>query len=307
MTSPVRLLGMMGMGVLWLTMNATQAAPTAYEAALAANNPYALYHFTDSGSILTDSSGNAHNGAYFGSPTLGTTGYGGGSDTATYFNANSQYASLTGANSFGSSLGSSTIAFLLSTNSSALGVLLGETQNATNDAFSITLNSNSSGTLSAGTTRIFIRADTLADTFSATFTNAALYSGNFVDLTFTFDLTSSTPVTVYVNGVAQTLGSVTNKLTSADTFSALGNSFFVAAADVRGSTTAANLAASAVTIDELALYSTVLTATQVQANVATLSAVPEPSPLALAGFGVLAFACAAAARRSARPRHQEIA
>lgn len=252
------------------------AAPSAFQTAVLNDNPYAYYRFGESsGTTAVDSSGNSRDGSYINSPTLGVPGAGAGSDTAaTFSSASSQYmdSSIPG---FGSLLGNSTAEFLFSTTSTSSMDLAGTFNTGSVTGWEISLNRDAVGhTGVPDSLRIYLRDDNGVQV-GAAFTDASAFDGNFHDLAFTYDSSAATQadqLKAYLDGVQQTLSFSTSSTPSA--FSDFSYDAFFAANDNRG--TANNFAD--VTLDEVALYSSALSGSQLAAHVA---AVPEPGSMAL--------------------------
>jgi hypothetical protein len=289
-----------------------QAAPLAYQTAVTANNPYVYYRFGETGIVdgasATDASANARTGEYNGAPTGGQAGAGLSTDNAVQFSgtgtgAAAQYLASP-YQSFGNSLGSSTFEFVFKTNpgfsSTTLQSLFGVfSASAAPLDTEVTLNSRGNDALGAlaNTTRLYIKGQD-GDGAGVHFTNASLYDGNYHHLAFTFDQSQSgvAAFAAYVDGVAQTLtftsvaSTVTDGDTDPDTFGKnfdfiptfLGRNVRNTAVDGLGVGRLAN-----VTMDEAALYGTVLSAEDVAIHAAT--AIPEPGTLALAGIAGLSL------------------
>jgi hypothetical protein len=268
-----------------------KAASLTYANEVQIGSPYAYYRVGEvSGTVAADASGNSRPGAYVNSPTLGIAGYPGpNSDTAAGFNrASSQYVSLNNLSTFGSQLGAFTLEFVFSTSDTAnLGSLFGVFNTNSNTALQVELNSNG-GSLGSGVTRFFLRAEG-GHSYSANFTNASLYSGQYVHLALTFDKTLATQLGVYVNGSAVSFTpSGSNNLSSTDTFANFG---FNALLSARANRATIDEFAST-TIDEAAFYTSALSASTIASHYAALTAVPEPSSavlLSLGSIGILSL------------------
>lgn len=314
-------------GAMLSAASVSQAAPTSYQTAVQANSPYVYHRLNESpvanDTVAADTSVNSRPGVYkVGTSGTATSTPGAGllSDNAVRFSgpgtgvtgATGAYLGNTNIRPFGSSLGTSTFEFVFKVNpgfgtikQALFGVF---DPSASPTDVEVTLNSQGNDALAdaPNTTRFYIRGND-ADGVGVHFTNAALYDGNYHHLVFTFDRstlsiggtglgvqTFTGGFAAYVDGVPQTLTLQVVGNNSADP-DALPDGFTAfdfdptwAARNVRGSlgTTAVQRLA-AVTIDETALYTSVLTPAQVAANAA---AIPEPgllSLLALTGLGLL--------------------
>lgn len=248
------------------------AASTDYAASVLADSPYAYYRLGESsGTSAADSSGNNRNGSYVNSPTLSVVGQGTG-DTAVTFNGTNQRV-LTGLAGF-ASLGNFSMELVLSTTTTVAGsALIGTTNTGSSTAFSVTTNQKASGTTQANTTRILLR-DSAGASINADFASSALYSGNYTHLVVTFDSTLGTSgLKVYINGVAVSV----NATGTFGTASAFGFAPTLGANNNRG-TVGSFLAA---TFDEAAVYTSILSASDVSAHYQALTSIPEPSTAAI--------------------------
>ena len=293
----------------------SMAAPVTYQAAVTGNLPYVYYRQQETniadGTTAADLSGNSRAGEYNGAPIGGVAGAGVLSDTAVQYSgtgtaAAAQYLSSPSARSFGNLVGTSSYEFLYKTNtgfsSTAQQSLFGVfSPSATPLDVEVTLNSRGNDALGAlaNTTRLYIKGQD-GDGAGVHFTNAALYDGNYHHLVFTFDA-SQTGVNgfrAYVDGIAQTLTftsvatTATDGDTDPDTFAKdfdfiptfAGRNVRGTAVDGNGLQRLAN-----VTLDEAALYGTVLSPAQVAAN-ATAAGFIVPEPTSLAALGIAAVA-----------------
>ena len=283
-------------------MQPASAAPTAYQTAVLADTPFLYYELGEaSGTTVADVSGNGYTGSYVNSPTLGVPGDSliGPSDTAVTFNGTSQYVSCpAGAESFGSFLGTSSYEFVLAaTSTSIAGMIAGDANAGSTTSYQVLLNEAPNGTLTANTCRIFIR-DNSNHNIQASFTNATLFNGNYHHLVWTYN---GTTVAAYLDGVAQAIGTPAIGTAAPSTFSAFTFLPYFAAYSNKGGTTA-NYAA--VTLDEVALYKTVLSPAQIATHYAAVginkatwvggtdanfSTAANWSPAALASLNTLVF------------------
>lgn len=277
-TRNILILLVASLAVLFLELP-LQAAPTSYADAILADSPYAYYRLGESsGTVAADSSGNGRTGSFVNSPTLGVTGFNDG-DTGTTFNGTNQSVGLTNNNSFGASLGSCTMEFLLHTTESTLKILSGSTNAGGTTAFNLQLNPSQTGGTGSNGVRFFLRSEE-GQQFGAQFTNATLFSGEYVQLAFSFNASAATNadrLQAYVNGVSQTLsgyGSAT--ITGSSTFTNFGFNTSIAAQNNR-SNTPSDFAA--VTIDEASYFTTPLSASSILAHYNAIS-VPEPASIA---------------------------
>jgi hypothetical protein len=304
-----------------LVASRAEAAPVGYQTAVLADNPYVYYRLNESpvssGTAAADTGAGGHTGTYFsgagGSATGGVAGAGTGSDNAVAFpgtgtGATGAYlgaantAAATNIRGFGSFVGASSYEVVFKVNAgfstTTKQSLFGVFNTGSTTAAEITLNSQGNDALGAfaNTTRLFIRGDD-ADAVGVHFVNPTLYDGNYHDLLYTFDASQSgvAAFAAYVDGVPQTLAlqqvgtGAADADTDPDNFVNFGFDPTFAARNVRGALGATAVAQLAnVTIDEAALYSSVLTAQQAATHAAA-SGVPEPGSLALLSIGVVAF------------------
>lgn len=263
-----------------LAVPAAHAATTAYQTAVLGDNPYLYYRLGEtSGTTAADTSGNGRSGTYTGSPTLGEPGAATVGDTAVTFDGINDYAAATNSTGFGSVMDGSSFEFILSTTTTNRLRLFGTYNLGTNTAVEITLNENGfgNGALANGV-RLYLRADGGTD-LGATFTNASLFSGDFHHLVLTYDSTGgANRVTAFVDGVAQTMTYTNSNAPS--NFSNFGFDPTLGARNVRGAIGSFFPG----TIDEFAMYDTVLSETEAGAHFA---AIPEPATALLGGLGLL--------------------
>jgi hypothetical protein len=302
---------------------AVEAAPSEYETAVQAQNPFAYFRQQETGIVTSttadDVSTNNRDATYQGSPTGGVTGAGTGSDNAvTYSGAATgtatQYFGGSALRPFGSSLASSSLEFLFRTNPSLptqKQSLFGVFNTGSTSAAEVTLNSQGNDALAdtPNTTRFFIRGDD-GDAVGVHFTNPTLYDGGFHHLVYTFDRSTLSvtpdpdgagPLTAtftggfaaYVDGVAQALTiqvvgtGATDAGVEPDTFSDFAFDPTFAARNVRTTLGGTAIGRQAnITLDEAALYASVLTPEQVAAH-ATAAGIPEPTSLAMLALGGL--------------------
>lgn len=292
----------------------SHAAPLAFQTAALANNPYVYFQQNDTASgtglSLVDSSGNGRNGVFQGAPTTGLPGLPGldsPSDNAIKYTgpasgAATQYFGVsgtgpTGLRDFGAALGKSSFEFVVKVNSpatNALQSLFGVFNTGNSTAVEVTLHSAGNDALGANATktRLYIRGDNGVG-IGADFSDAKLYDGNYHHLVFTFDssLVTGSGVTLaggfaaYLDGIQETM-TLTQVASSPAGIPTNFNSFAFdptfLARNVRGALGSSAVARQAdVTLDEAALYTTVLSPSDVAAHVAAL---PEPSALCLLGF-----------------------
>jgi hypothetical protein len=298
---------------------AAEAAPPDYATTVQAQNPFAYFRQQETGIITgataDDVSTNNRDATYQGSPTGGVAGAGTSSDNAvTYSGAATgtatQYFGGSALRPLGSSLAASSLEFLFKTNPdlpTQKQSLFGVFNTGSTTAAEVTLNSQGNDALAdtPNTTRFYIRGDD-GDSVGVHFTNAALYDGNFHHLVFTFDRSTlavggttngTQPFTggfaAYVDGVPQTLTlqvvgtGATDAGAEPDTFTDFAFDPTFAARNVRTTLGGTAIGRQAnITLDEAALYTTVLTPEQVAAHAAA-TGIPEPTSLALLAVGGL--------------------
>lgn len=290
------------------------AAPGGYQTAVQDDSPYVYYRFGESpitdGLTTADLSTNARTGEYNGTPTGGVAGVGTGSDTAATFSSaatgiNTQYV-RSSLNSFGGSMGASSYEFVFKwttsaakTRQSLFGVFSqGNLTTNSNGVSTVDVTLNSFGNDALGdkpdATRLYIKG-TDDDQAGAHFVNAALYDGNYHHVVFTYDNTQAGvgAFKAYVDGIPQTL--VLDNLTpnpadadnDPDGFSNFNVPAVFAARNVRNTTAvdgAGVQRVANVTLDEAALYTTVLSPEDVALHATAAGfTVPEPGALTLAG------------------------
>ena len=266
------------------------AASTSYQSEVLTDNPYLNYQLGESsGTAATDASGNSRTGSYVNSPTLGVAGFGTGDTATTFSSASSQDVLTSNALGFGQLLDGSSFEFVLSTTTTTRGErLFGTYNDGATTGIDIGLNENGVGNaLLENAVRLYIRDESGVD-YGATFQNADLFDGNYHHVVLTYDSTNG--LLGYVDGVAQTI-TVGNTGAAATFTSDFDYDPTLAARNVRG------VVGSYLdgTLDEFALYDTVLTAQQVTDHYNALTVIPEPSTYALLA-GSLAL-CAIMIRR----------
>ncbi|MEO0530582.1 MAG: LamG-like jellyroll fold domain-containing protein [Planctomycetota bacterium] len=254
---------------------AANAAPITYEQSVVANNPYLYYRFGEtSGNTVADFSGNGRNGTNVGGPALGQPGVNGG-DTGISYDGVNDYTLSTDIGAWGANLDNHTVELVFSglspgaDNLRMLGVL--SDMNAM--AYQLSLNSTNSN----GNTSLFYREGFNNARVAVVFdeTEFDIYDGGEYHMVFTFD--QSRPAlerfNVFINGVQLTT-SVTPLINSTTAGNDLNFTSEMAIGARNDGGTIDGF--SSFTIDELALYSTTLSAADVAANYAAL-VVPEPA------------------------------
>lgn len=289
-------------GVLW-TASPSHAALTGYGTVVNADGPFESYRFEETGITTStqavDNSGNGHTGTYFLSPQGGFTTPNGG-DAAVSFNGTTQYLLANAGTSslgFGSAVNTSSYEFIFRTNpgfntntsQSLFGVFNSGASNFM--ALSVDLNTAANGQNGANNTRIFIR-DNNNDSVGASFNNSTAYDGKYHHLVFTFDGNQAgvNAFNAYLDGNRQplTFATISNGAADADFDPDVFVPFNVApefAGQNGAGNTLINLAN--ITLDEAAIYPTVLNQVQVSAH----AALPEPATAglgAVVGLGLLA-------------------
>ncbi|MGN6727109.1 MAG: hypothetical protein ACTHLZ_14405 [Tepidisphaeraceae bacterium] len=290
----------------------TWAAPAAYQTAVMANSPSVYYRFNESNitagtstspaTTAADSSGNGYVGNYVGASNPTTVaGYGTDSDNAVTFNGSNQFVQSTD-KAFGNSILNSSYEFLFKANAgitSGQPVLFG-TANGTGSqqvqAAYIVFNSSAGGSTTPNSLRFYIRTTQNTSGYLNQFAFSAptLYDGNFHDLLLTYDngtpgVANSARYTAYIDGTVAytaTATGMSGTVTNFDYYPAF------AANDYR---TNNGGSFAPVTLDEAALYSTVLTSADALSH-AQAAGVPEPASAGLL-FGTL---CLVGRRRRAR-------
>lgn len=283
-----------------------QAAPVSFESAVTTGStPYVYYRFNDSAGPAAVATVGA-SGTYNGTPSFGQTGVGLATDGAVSFDGtNNEYLGAS-INGFGSLMATSSYEFVFKANPYAATTqqsLFGVFTGASNlPDVEVTLNSNGNDAGAAnnvpGNTRLFVRGNN-ADanggaSIAAHFTNHSLYDGNFHHLVFTYDdaQTGVAAFAAYVDGVRQTLTfTQVNGSVEPAGFGNFDVTAAFAARNVRGTGSDPISREANVTLDEVALYGSVLSPGEVEAHAGAAGfVVPEPGSAALAavaGLGLL--------------------
>jgi hypothetical protein len=269
------------------------AASPAFQTDVLANSPYLYYRLNETtGTTAADTSTNGRNGSYVGSPTLGVPGPAGG-DTAVGFSGASQYVTTDQSSSFGSALGNASWEFVFSTTNLTTQTALGGTANTGSVTdWEATLNRNSAGsaTLAPNSIRFFLRDDSNVS-IAAAFINATAFDGNYHDVVFTYDKNGSaanTRLLAYVDGIQQTLSFNASGAPANFSNLAFNNSF-----GARQNRATPDLFFNG-NLDEVALYTSTLSAADVLLHAQAVTATPVPEP---ASLGILSVASLALLRR----------
>lgn len=287
----------------------SDGAPISYQSAVIADSPYAYFRLGEASGTAADNLGSSGSGAtldgkFVGGPTLGAAGFNGG-DTAAGFSGSGQYLNTGSAGgnlnspspylgSFGAQMGDGngwSLEFIFKSNSSSsTSTLFGTIDTGTAGALSLNINQSGSGSALANSFRFFLRSDDNSSVGVA-FTNTSLLDNNYHHLVVSFTaapVASSSTVTAYVDGVAQSMGTyAVRAVTTSSNFSDFDFSPLLGALNNRGAL-GTNSAMSG-TFDEFALFNTALTPSQVLTH---YNAVPEPSAswfLGLAITGLVIF------------------
>jgi hypothetical protein len=291
-----------------------QAAPVTFQTAVLANNPYLYFRFGENQDPMTnviadDISANNVDGVYRGVPTGGAAGVGTASDTAVSFPGKTNGTDIahldylrtgTGASgapddrAFGSLVPHSSYEFILKANAAnptdqqaIFGVFSATGTGRTgNEADSIELNTKDADNKTDTTmTRMYLR-DEAGNVLLGNISHGNLLDGNYHDFIVTVD--NSAPnegdkIKAYLDGLAVPVAVQESPTPSTD-FRDFTVDPVYAARNVRGTVgEEANI-----TLDEAALYGTVLTADDALAHATAAGfVVPEPTSLALLGIGGL--------------------
>jgi autotransporter-associated beta strand protein len=250
------------LGILLISADLADAGTAAYQAEVLADNPFLYYRLGEaSGTVADDLSANMFDGTYVGSPTLGVPGLGTPSDTAVTFDGTTQHViAPTTANPFGTSLANSSFEFVFSTTTTAATAIAGTFNTGSNTAFEINLNRTPAGSATGGANylRIFLREDGGGD-MGAAFQNLNAFDGSLHHLLFTFDNSGATDadrVKAYFDGVEQALEFSAGNDVLTGAFSNFGFAPVFASRNNRGTFDQRFSG----TLDEIALYSSTLTA-----------------------------------------------
>lgn len=238
-----------------------------YSAEVLADSPVAYLRLGEaSGTTAADASGNANTGTYVASPTLGVAGAISDGDTAASFvAASSQYVSAT-LTAVGAALGTSTWECWVKSTATADGGLYGTVNAGFTTMFQLRLNRNT-GSLSAGSIAIFVR-DQAGKQLTGTCNVSGMFDGAWHHLVVQ-PHGSENVIGVYLDGVAQTLTYTTSSggLPGNGSSFSFGQSVMFAAVNSGGPAVPATVA-----LDEVAVYSTRLTAARIAAHYAAATA-----------------------------------
>lgn len=271
------------------------AAPTTYEDAVLANNPYVFYRLNEtSGTTADDTSANNRDGTYVGDPTLGVAGFGSASDTAVSFSEDHLSAPI---NSHGSSVPNSTYEFILKaddpnfTQAATIFGLINAAATGRTNTQSLAIEANAenvNGANAPGTGRLWLR-DEESSQLWANFDMGSLLDGNYHHFATTIDMSAATAaekVTFYLDGVALETTAAAESAGLADVWLDWTVDAALAGRNIRD--TSVDRFAP-ITVDEASLYTTTLSGAQILAN-AQAAGIPEPTSigiLGLAGAGLL--------------------
>lgn len=234
-----------------------------YSAEVLADSPLAYWRLGEAaGATATDEQA-THDGTYVNTPTLGATGAVDDADTAvTFVNASSEYLNTTTLGTLGTGLASSSWEFWIkTTTTSSAQSVLGSASDGSTLAFIMTCNQNQAGASTVGSTRMFIRGTDAASFSGAITTN--IYDGAFHHVVVVVDsLTNPVGITWYVDGVSRTV--TYNTQAVSPPLANFQYSVHFAGRNFRG------VAGEYLdgTLDEIAVYSTRLSAARVEAHYA---------------------------------------
>jgi hypothetical protein len=185
------------------------------------------------------------------------------------------------AKGFGTYVGTSSMEFVFKVNAgfpaNALQSLFGTVDTGAHEMAVLQLNSGVGSAITTNGVRLFLRDDASRNV-EATFVSSTLFDGNYHHLLMTYNL--GTNVSVYIDGVAVSGVNVTSS-NAANVFVGAGSADVFDFDPVFG---AENLRGtinnrSVITIDEAALYASVLSAADAANHAAAL--VPEPATLGI--------------------------
>lgn len=275
------------------------AAPLSYQTAVLADNPYVFYRLGESsGTNADDATAANRDGTYVNAPALAQPGSGAGSDTAVSFTTPTSSYLSSPIETFGISVPKSSYEFLFKADtpnytavSSIYGVINADPDGTGvgrtgNQAIGIEVNAaGANATPTPGTTRIWLRDEDSSQLW-ANIPQGSLLDGGYHHLVFTFDASAATAldkVKAYIDGVPVTVSAAAESPALADNWQTFTVNAGLAARVVRDTSVDRY---SPITVDEMALYGSVLSPEQVAAH-ATAAAVPEPTSLALLGLAAL--------------------
>lgn len=249
-----------------------------YQAEVLADNPFLFYRLGEnSGTVADDLSGNMHDGTYTASPTLGVPGVGTSSDTAVTFDGATQYvAAPASANAFGSAMANSTFEFVFSSTSTVQSTLMGTFNTGTATGFEVNVNRNAPGGQVPGYLRLYLRDEGGSPNQMGVgfLPNQNAFDGDFHHLMFTYDSSGATDTDRfkgYLDGVPQELEFGHAGVPGTGGFANFGFAPSIAARSNRE--TIDQFFAG--TLDEVALYTSTLTAADALARAQALGVEPD--------------------------------
>jgi prepilin-type N-terminal cleavage/methylation domain-containing protein len=244
------------------------------------STPFAYYPLTESGGgTASDATGKNSPGQYLNSPTQGVGGTKStGEPPIVCAAAQQHYVNLGTLGSYGSQLtttGKMSIEVVFKTTTTANQAICGTTGGPATPAqfitcISLATNYDGAGAVALGRTRFFLR-DQGGLMISGSFDTAVknIYDGKFHHVVFTYDKTGATAtdrLKAYVDGAALTLTIPSGFDATPATFANFDNPLLLGASNNRGTP---GLFAD-VALDEFALYTKVLSATEVAAHAGVL-------------------------------------
>lgn len=239
------------------------AAPATYAGNVLADSPAAYWKLDETSGTFADATGNGHSATATGTVTTGVTPTAVAQGNAiSVVGTGNLVADTLG--SFGTAIGAgSSFEFLIKTTTTSATCVLG-TLNTAPDSMGVQLklNVSESDATSAGKTSLWIRS-TGGGTRQFSITNSTIYSGAWTHVVFTFTATGS--IAAYVNGTSQTTTDRTAFGAASDT----GNFQWPLTIGARNNRNTHDLRMTG-SLDEVAVYPSVLSSTRVAAHYAAL-------------------------------------
>lgn len=232
---------------------------TPYRTEVLADSPLAYLRLGEASGTTAADEQAAHAGTYTNTPTLGATGAVAGDTAVSFDSAQSERVDWTTLGTFGQSLLTASFEFWVKTSDTTnQAAVFGSFNTGTTLAAQVLLNSNNSGGASSGSTYFYLRTNDGLQ-FQASM-SANIYDGAWHHVVWVVE--SNTTYSVYVDGSSQTLSYNLTQWGATPSLADFGFALALAARNLRGTI---DLHA-AVSLDEVAFYTSRLTSTRVQAH-----------------------------------------